>query len=715
MRLLRWIALALLAALTVPLDAEPLTRVAEIRGLSREDAAKAIPVKFAGVVTYVGWENFVVHDGETSIFADFRFSKAKGHWLDAIPDLSKLQPGDGVEVEGLSDPGGFSPMVLVTKFRRIGRQVVPAPLRPSMELLLSGSQDTQWIEVEGVVRQHHPSEPGPERLALVVAGHRCPVILSNRTGLRPEQLVDARVRVRGVLLNIANLRSQVAGLKIHSNGRQDIDILAPPSADPFLAPQVSLDRLIPFDPQADFGHRRVSSGVVTFVAPGRFFYLLDRGACVRVDSVDAVVSPGDRVEVSGFIDTDRVLASFSEALVRVIGKGPVPPPAPADIPAILEPKVRSYEEMVAEHGYTDANGRLVRLQGILRRVLPADKEGNAALVIESGEHLFQAFLPIINDTSSRRLQSWIEGSTIELTGVSELEMVRIDTQPWYAIAGFHLWLSSPDDLRVIARPPWWTPQRLAIVLAGVLMVLGLVFAWAYAMRRQVALRSGQLAREIAAREAATLEFDAILRERRRLANDLHDTLEQALTGLALQLEITDRSKASNPELSARHLHLAQQFLERSRREVHRTVWDLRAHGLDGRDVIDLLHERATAMVQGSPVAISVERDGSSLPLPDLLAGNLLMLAQEAVTNALKHGAPSHISLRLKSQDQHIELEVRDDGRGFDPVTAAGQLEGHFGLQGMRERAKRLGGILDVSSSPGKGTSVNIRVPLPIQP
>ena len=712
---LRWIALTLLAALAVPLSADPvtpLTQVATIRGLTREDAAKALPVKITGVVTYVGWENFVVHDGETSIFADFRFSKAKGRWLEEIPDLTKITPGDGVEVEGFSDPGGFSPMVLVTKFRRIGRQVVPPPLRPSTELLLSGSQDTQWVEVEGVVRQHHPSGPGPERLTLVVAGHRCPVILSNRSGHLPTQLVDARVRVRGVLLNIANLRSQVAGLKIHSNGRQDIDILDPPAADPFLAPRVSLDRLIPFDPRADFGHRRVSSGVVTFVAPGRFFYLLDRGACVRVDSVDAVVTPGDRVEVAGFIDTDRVLASFGEALVRVTGRGEVPPPAPAVIPEILEPKVRSYEEMVAEPGYTDANGRLVRLHGILRRVLPTDSKGNATLVIESDEHLVQAFVPIVDQDSSRTLQGWTEGSSVELTGVSELEMVRIDTQPWFSIAGFHLWLSSPADLHVIAEPPWWTPQRLAIVLAGVLLALGIVLAWGYAMRRQVALRSGQLAREIAAREAATLEFETILRERRRLANDLHDTLEQALTGLALQLEITERSKSSNPALSTRHLHLAQQFLDRSRREVHRTVWDLRAHGLDGRDVIDLLHERATAMVDGSPVAITVDRDGPAAPLPDLIAGNLLMLAQEAVTNALKHGAPSRIALRLKSRDHAIELEVRDDGRGFDPTAAPGQLDGHFGLQGMHERAKRLGGTLDVTSSPGQGTSVTIRIPLP---
>ncbi len=690
----------------------PITRVDAIRQLPREEAGKALPVKFTGVVTYLGWEHFVIHDGQASIFADFRFSKAKGFWKGPLPSFNELEPGAWVELEGVTDFGGFSPMVLVTKCRRIGTQVIPAPIRPPMEKLLSGSQDSQWVEMEGVVRKYQSTgvNLGPARLILVIEGHLCPVILRRDLKLSRAQVVDAKVRVRGVVLNIANLRSQVSGLKIHSNGEQDIDILVPPPADPFHAPRVSLNRLIPFAPDSDLDHRKVSSGVVTFAVPGRFFYLLDGGACVRVESADLGIRVGDLVDVSGFIDTTYVLASFSEALVRVNGKGEVPAPESAKIADILNPKVRSMEEMVTDPGHPDHSGRLIRLSGILRRVLPQDKEGKATLVMESGKDLVQAFVPITDVRASREMSSWVEGSMVELTGVCELEIDPIDKQPWFSITGFHLWLSSPRDLRVVSTPPWWTPQRLGILLAGVLLVLFLALAWGYAMRRQVSRRSKQLAGEIAAREAVTLEFDATLRERRRLANDLHDTLEQALTGLALQLEITERSKTSDPELSSRHLNLAQQFLERSRREVHRTVWDLRAHGLDGRDLLDILQERATAMVEGLPVTISVERKGESSSLPDLVAGNLLLLAQEAVTNALKHGAPEKIDVCLGIHSSEVELEVRDNGRGFDPASAPGQSDGHFGLQGMHERVKRLGGILEVKTARGHGTSIIVRVP-----
>jgi signal transduction histidine kinase len=158
------------------------------------------------------------------------------------------------------------------------------------------------------------------------------------------------------------------------------------------------------------------------------------------------------------------------------------------------------------------------------------------------------------------------------------------------------------------------------------------------------------------------------------------------------------------------LFLARQFLDRSRAEVHRTVWDLRAHGLEGRDFLDVLRERAAAMVSGSSVVLSVEVEGGAVPLSDFIAGNLLLLAQEAVTNALKHAAPGRIDVQLSFPIMQVLLEVKDDGRGFDPAAAPGHRDGHFGLQGMHERAKRLGGKLAVESSPGRGTCVSVLLP-----
>lgn len=691
----------------------PLASVPAIRNLSHDEAARALPVKLRGVVVYSGWHHFVLHDGEAAVFADLEFARARGVWKGPLPGNPEWMPGAELEIEGVTDPGGYSPMVLVTAYRVLGTRSIPPPLRPSPGQLLSSAVDTQWVEVEGVVCKYVPAskDSGPACLTLAIDGMRCPVLFRHDLIRKPADLVDARVRLRGVVLDITNLRSQISGLKLHANGDADVDILTPPPADPFDARRVALDRLVPFSPVADGGHRRVTSGVVSFVVPGRFFYLTDGGAAVRVTSGETGIRRGDVVEVSGFVDQSRILAGLSEAVVRTVGRKSPPEPKALPVSSILKPKLRSYSEMVTEPGHPDNDGALVRLTGVLRRVLPHDGDGNASLLVEVEKTLVRVLLPKETWPDRTHRPGWVEGSTVELSGVCELEIDRLEQLPWFAISGFHLWLSSPDDLRVLATPPWWTPQRLGILLAGLLLVLCLALVWGYSMRRLVAKRGRQLAGEIAAREAAALEFDTILSERRRLANDLHDTLEQALTGLALQLEIVERSKTKDPSLSDRHLTLARQFLDRSRTEVHRTVWDLRAHGQDGRDFLDILDERASAMVAGSAVSVSVAREGPPFPLPDLVAGNLLLLALEAVTNSLKHASPRTIRVCLRFMEDQVELAVADDGCGFDPRQCPDQREGHFGLQSMRERVKRISGTIEIHSRPGHGTTIFTRVPI----
>ena len=125
---------------------------------------------------------------------------------------------------------------------------------------------------------------------------------------------------------------------------------------------------------------------------------------------------------------------------------------------------------------------------------------------------------------------------------------------------------------------------------------------------------------------------------------------------------------------------------------------------------EALREMVANLVAGQPVEARCECEGKAVPLPDFIAGNLLLLAQEAVTNALKHAQPRVIHARLSFRNEEVSLTIEDDGRGFDPAAAPGMREGHFGLQGMRERVKRLGGVLAVESKPAGGTRIMARVP-----
>ncbi|MSU50370.1 MAG: hypothetical protein EXS37_15005 [Opitutus sp.] len=134
------------------------------------------------------------------------------------------------------------------------------------------------------------------------------------------------------------------------------------------------------------------------------------------------------------------------------------------------------------------------------------------------------------------------------------------------------------------------------------------------------------------------------------------------------------------------------------------------HGLALPDALRALTERANA---GHDAKIDVRTAGELSHVPDFVAGNLLLVAQEALHNALKHGHPRTVTLeaRLAEKPEWIAVTVRDDGTGFTVGAQVGATQGHFGLTGMRERIERLNGTLRIESAPGQGTTVHFEVPL----
>jgi ligand-binding sensor domain-containing protein/signal transduction histidine kinase len=206
-------------------------------------------------------------------------------------------------------------------------------------------------------------------------------------------------------------------------------------------------------------------------------------------------------------------------------------------------------------------------------------------------------------------------------------------------------------------------------------------------------------------------FGAVLAERSRIARDLHDTLEQAFTGLALQLDAA-RSRLGQRDADAARSHLdtARQLLRHSRSEARRSVSDLRSTTLEGADLATALSRAAEQLSAGTLVRIVVHIRGTPGPLPSGVEQNLFRIGQEAVTNAIKHAQAHEVEIDLSFHADRVELHVRDDGRGFD-AGSMGMPSGHFGLLGMRERAEQLGGELRLRSRPERGTEVMVAVPI----
>ncbi len=181
--------------------------------------------------------------------------------------------------------------------------------------------------------------------------------------------------------------------------------------------------------------------------------------------------------------------------------------------------------------------------------------------------------------------------------------------------------------------------------------------WVVVLRYRVAVQTGIIRRQLAR--------ETVYEERGRIARELHDTLEQELAGISLQLDTVSAKLPEAPDTAHRLLDLARSLLRHSRSEARRSIMDLRASLLEGGDLASALQEVAARVRDGQPVAVEVVVEGQPRRLPGKIEANLLRIAQEALANALKHGKPSHVKLRLAFAEQGVELGVEDDGAGFE--------------------------------------------------
>jgi two-component system NarL family sensor kinase len=198
-------------------------------------------------------------------------------------------------------------------------------------------------------------------------------------------------------------------------------------------------------------------------------------------------------------------------------------------------------------------------------------------------------------------------------------------------------------------------------------------------------------------------------ERNRLAREIHDTLAQSLAALTMQLEVVDARAADQGDrrlsgAATRSLELARSALE----EARRSVVELRAAPLEGRTLRQALEQLAKDIPGAGGLEIQVAADGmTGEELPAAVALGLYRIAQQAIANVARHAGAHHATIRLTREPGGVRLRVEDDGTGFDPAEVP---SGRFGLVGMSERARLLGGTLRLESSPDGGTVVEVTVP-----
>jgi signal transduction histidine kinase len=262
-------------------------------------------------------------------------------------------------------------------------------------------------------------------------------------------------------------------------------------------------------------------------------------------------------------------------------------------------------------------------------------------------------------------------------------------------------LRLPQDVVVLAAPSWWNLRHTLWLLGITGSTLMVVMIWVVVLGRRL--------QEQIAIGRQKWRRGAVLEERNRIARELHDTLEQELAGITMQLDLAADCFQQAPRVAQQALETARDMSRHSMVEARRSVWDLRCQLLENGDLVSALAQIVEPLVPRERTKVSFKIQGSPVRLAGPVEMNLLRIGQEAVANAVKHGDARQVSIELSYALESVCLTIADDGQGF----AAGlpSPTGHFGLLDMRERAQSMGSHLRVESEPGRGTRITVEVPV----
>lgn len=645
-----------------PESVRPLRSIDAIRKLSYEDARMAPPVVLRVTVTSHLSAGFDGQDNSGGMFFEVP--------PDQIPRLS-----ESVEIHGNVTGGFYGPYVVVDEIKKHGGTGMPRQLNFRPDFIQTGIGDNRWIEVEGLLVSVEFEDSKSAGQGLLVTGENDLTIrFRNQQGeldvKRLEKMVGSWVKLRGTGAPLFNDRRQRIGSDIVCSSHKNVELVEQQQ----LIPEVTLDEIGRWD------SRRTKPGLVqtlakvTLVEDAKTLVAQSGEFGARVRTLQPHEAKlGDQMIFTGLPKTEGFFvglryASLSEAEEQT-----------GEVEAIadLDPFSRSQAMRLVK-----VKGKLIEQQG---RLLSLQLE-EQILPVRFPKDLDADSLPTV-------------GSEIEVTGVK-----LVDADERGQLRSVTLAARSAADINVIEVPSWWTPQRYFIAILALLAVFILSLFWTLALKRRVETQTALI--------ESQLVSNAALEERNRIARDLHDTLSQGFSGVGYQLASVKNHIESDPEKAKEKLDLARQMVEHSLAEARDSLSGLRipaaADSLKFPETtIAIARERCEEAELRLIVHHTLEQEGLKLETETAYACHRILL--EAVMNAIRHSGGDSIGIATGKTEAELIFCVSDNGHGFDPEVKPA---GHFGIQGMQERAKQIEADLSVETS-DEGTRLNLTLPTPL--